>query len=303
MRARISRRGRGAAVALVIVFGAVPVTASAGRWASASCTVPTLSSPARAAGDRAARGYIAERGREFAHDLMGYRRGPKLPRPTRKERRRIAEERSARLEFALNPSRLLIRRLLRDHSKAVRNSYDLIGIALTPLEVRTVNFELRFQDATGLVDAYAARCARRDDGGAYFSYHPVRAQLFVVNVTRHVDRYLDAYQERFRYRLLLRVRRVRFNLRTLNHVEDRVDADLASGWFDRHKLNLVLFGIDEERNAVVIGLHSPSRRAARILRRRYGAAVWMDPSPSGLVGPAYTPAQVKRWARCVSIPR
>jgi hypothetical protein len=106
----------------------------------------------------------------------------------------------------------------------------VLGIALTPLEVRTENFESAFQDATGLVDDYAARCAHRADGGAYFTDHPGRGELFVINVTRHVDRYLDA-------------------------------------------------GIDEEANVVVIGLRNPSARAARILRRRYGPAVRMDPHP------------------------
>lgn len=208
---------------------------------------------------------------------MGYRHGPRLPRPSRKERREIADERASRLQFALNPNRLLIRRLLRDRSPTVRNSYDLYGFALAPLELRTVNFEERFQDSTARVDKYAARCGRRHYGGAYFSYRPARPQLFVVNVTTRVDHYLDAYQARFRYGRLLRVRRVRFSEITLERVQNKVDADWDSGWLKRRKLDVTSTGLDDEQNAVIVTLSNPSRRAARILRRRYGPAVRMDP--------------------------
>jgi DNA-binding transcriptional ArsR family regulator len=262
---------------VVCLLAVVPVSGSAA--AMAHCRVPKLSEAKRAAGAREAHRYMRQRRREFRHDLMGYRRGPKLPPPSRRERRRITDERGARLMFALNPSRLLIRRLLRDHSRAVENSYDELGIALTPLEIRTVRFEYRFQDATGLIDTYAERCARKDDGGAYFSYRRGRGQLFVVNVTRRVDHYLDAYQLRFRYGPLLRVRRVQFSLRALSHAQAKLNRDWDNGRLARDHIDVVSTGIDEERNAVVVDLSNPSRRTARILRRRYGQAVYMDPHP------------------------
>jgi hypothetical protein len=260
---------------LLLALGAVP--------SFARCHVPTFSAKTHAAGDRAARRYARERRREFRHDLMGYRQGPKLPRLTRKERREIADERASRLQFALNPNRLLIRRLLRDRSRTVRNSVDLIGFALAPLEVRTVDFEDRFQDSTARVDEYTARCGRRHYGGAYFVYRRARPQLLVVNVTAHVDRYLDALEAHFRYQKLLRVRRVRFSEIALQRVQNRVDADWDRGWLARRKLDISSTGLDDEQNAVIVSLSNPSRRAARILRRRYGPAVRMDPNPETLV--------------------
>src|SRR5581483_7813624 len=137
-----------------------------------------------------ARRYIAERRREFSPDLMGYRRGAPLPPPDSQERQTIADQRAERQQFGLNSSRLLIRRLLRDHSKPVEKSWDWIGIPLTALELRTLKFELGFQQSTGLVDSYAEHCAHQDDGGAYFTYHARRPSLFVINVTRDVEPYL-----------------------------------------------------------------------------------------------------------------
>ena len=258
-------------VALSVATGA---TAS-----SAGCPVPTLSAAKRAAGNRAAEQYVRERHDEFNANLMGYRRGSRLPRETRHERRTIADQRATRLQFALNPSRLLIRRLLRDHSRAVRKSHSVIGIALTPLEVRTIEFELHFEQATTPIDRYSARCARGDAGGAYFSRHRGRAELRVVNVTRDIGRYLDAYRSRVRYGLLLRVRRVRFSVVALKRVQQRLDGDWLRGDLARLNVEVVSTGIDDERNAIEVDLSNPSPTAAATLRQRYGRAVHMNPHP------------------------
>jgi hypothetical protein len=80
-------------ISLLLALGAAPSDAK-------SCKVPTLSAKAHAAGDRAARRYARQRRREFRHDLMGYRQGPKLPKPSQDERREIAYQRATRLGSA-----------------------------------------------------------------------------------------------------------------------------------------------------------------------------------------------------------
>ena len=96
---------------------------------------------------------------EAAPDLMGFRRGPKLAPPTRRERHKIRLKRSERRFFGLNPSALLVRRLMRDHSRRSVIS-QLVGIRVTRLEERELNFQDRIEDALREVDRYTSRCAR-----------------------------------------------------------------------------------------------------------------------------------------------
>jgi hypothetical protein len=208
---------------------------------------------------------------------MGFRRGPRLPPPSPAERRQISIQRAERLLFALNPSRLLIRRLLRDHSPVVRKGLDLVGARLTPLELRTENFEQGpFQQALSRVDAYGSRCARQDHGGIFTSERPRQPMLLTVNVTRAVSYYLAHYRSNFRYGILLRVQRVRFSLATLGRVQARITSDWNRG---RVHLGINRIALNVQANRIDVGLGHPSHRAARILRRRYGPAVHMDPNP------------------------
>jgi hypothetical protein len=269
----------GIAIAASVLLFVLRVGAGA-TASAAACRVPTLPAGTRAAGAQAARRYVEERHREFGPGLMGYRRGPKLPPATPRERREIADQRAARLQFGLNPSSRLIRRLLRDKSEAVRNSYSLIDIALTPLEVRTVKFELHLEGVTALVDRYSAHCARGDDGGTYFARRRGRGELLVVNVTRNAGHYREAYRARFRYGSLLRVRRVRFSVIALKRVQQKVDRDWSRGDLARLGVDVVSTGIDDQRNAVGVDLSNPSARAAAILRNRYGPAIRMNPRPA-----------------------
>ena len=260
------------------IVATCPLAAALTRPQTArSCLVRALPLAARVSGDRAARRYIAERRREFAPGLMGFRRGPRLPPPSPAERRQIFLQRGERLLFALNPSRLLIRRLLRDHSPVVRKGLDLVGARLTPLELRTENFEQgAFQKAIYMVEAYGSRCARQDYGGIFTSERPRQPMLLTVNVTRAVAYYLARYRARFRYGILLRVRRVRFSLATLNQVYARISSDSSHG---RLHLNINRVALNVQANRIDVGLGHPSRRAARLLRRRYGPAVHVDPNP------------------------
>jgi hypothetical protein len=98
------------AVAALLLVVAPPAAAAA------PCPVEPLPEEVLRSGDDAVERYRELRRRQFTPDLMGYRDGPALGPPSPKERRAIRRALRFRRIFGLNTKRLLIRRLLRDHS-------------------------------------------------------------------------------------------------------------------------------------------------------------------------------------------
>jgi hypothetical protein len=74
------------------------------------------------------------------------------------------------------------------------------------------------------------------------------------------------------------MRVVRHTLDYLEEVRERISEDWDR--LEERGLNLSSLAVDVEGNRVEVTLRNPSRRARRILAKRYGEAVWMDPEPT-----------------------
>ena len=233
------------------------------------CSVAPLSKAELREGDAASRRFRALQTRERAPDLMGFRSGPRLPEPSARERRRIREWSGERRFFGLNPSHLLVRRLMRDHSSRSRTSF-VIGIKVTRIEERDLLFRTRIDDALGRVDAYGKRCARDTWADVYLDHGRWPARYRVVALFKGpLAAQRRALTRRYRFRQLMDLRRVRYSLRELLAVQRDIDWD---EWKARgFEINNT--GIDSERNAVVVGMEHPSKAAREAFRERYGRAV------------------------------
>jgi hypothetical protein len=146
------------AIAVAVVVLLLPGAGSA----KSACTVAPLSQTVLRHGVASVRHFRELLARERGADLMGFRRGPRLKPPSAHERSQIEDARSLRRQFGLNPSTLLIRRLIRNHSRRSQVDDDRPW----PAEFRVV---IRFKGPLGV-----HRAALR----TRFRYHgllPVRA--------------------------------------------------------------------------------------------------------------------------------
>jgi hypothetical protein len=260
----------GRRVLLLVALALVPAGAAS---AAAPCPVKRLPAEVLREGDAAVERYRERRALQFTPDLMGYRDGPALGPPSRRERRRIRRAIEFRRDFRLNTSRLLVRRLLRDRTPAVRRTVGDWGLPLTPLEVRELGFRRMVQDTNGPVQSYAGRCARRVSGGTYLDQDAPNGIEVVLSVVSGKERHLEALRPRYRLRGLLRVRRVRFTERHLRSVSDEIAEDF--GEID----SLYSTSLSIRHNRVLVGLRNPGPGDQRLLRRRYGPALrfWTVP--------------------------
>jgi hypothetical protein len=147
------------------------------------------------------------------------------------------------------------------------------GPALGPpaAKERDLDFRTRVQNSTRPVHRYVDRCAHRVSGGIHIGQGHPRGIHVVVSVVGGRARHVAALGSRYRFRGLLRVRRVRFTERRLRSVQDRVGDDfgeLRALGVDVRASTLVI-----ARNRVLVGVKEVSRRDRRLLRRRYGPAV------------------------------
>jgi hypothetical protein len=237
-----------------------------------SCDLPPLPAAERREARQEMRRQERRRRIQAAPDLQGYRDGPRLRPPSKRERRRIRVARSVRRGFGLNPSRLLIRRLFRaDRSQIVlRDLYG--GQPLTPVEARDVGFQVfRVIQSQGRVERYGRRCAPDAYAGVYpISRWPEGITLQVL-FTRNVGAHAHRLRRLHRYAPLLRFRTVRFTKRELLALQERIDDDWEQ--LERDGIDISATGIDVAHNAVVIYMPEPTRAARAELRRRYGRGV------------------------------
>ena len=241
------------------VVAATAAAPGAPVQAGAHCSVAPLSKSELRDGDAASRRFRALQTRERAPDLMGFRYGPRLPPPSPRERRRVRELSHERRFFGLNPSHLLVRRLMRDHSPRSRTSL-LVGIQVTRIEERDLLFRTRIEDALGKVDRYGKRCAPDTWADVYLDYTPWPARYRVVALFNGpLAAHRRALARRYRFRGLMDFRSVRYSLRELFAVQRDIDRDW-DGWKARgFEINNT--GIDPERNVVVVGMEHPTRAA------------------------------------------
>jgi hypothetical protein len=239
--------------------------------AAAPCPIERLPDETLRTGDDAVERYQGLRRLQFTPDLMGYRDGPALGPASPRERRAIRHALRFRRLFGLNQSRLLVRRLLRDRSPAVRRSAADLGTPLTALEQRDFDFRIRLQNGTASVRRYVDLCARRVSGGIHLDQDDPDGIHIVVSVVAGRGRHLEALRARYRFRALLRVRRVRFTERRLNSVMDRITGDLDElRRIGVHVRSVTLLIV---QNRVAVTLRDGSRRDRRLLRRGYGPVV------------------------------
>ncbi len=229
------------------------------------------------AGDAAVRHYRRDRRRQFAPDLMGYREGPPLPPPSEWEQTEIEESVRFRKTFALNTSRLLIRRLLRDRSKEVEDSITRFSVPLAPPEARGMSFRDELRSSRKPLLAYMSQCAKDEDGGLYLADLVPKGVVLVVNVTGRPRHHLRELRARFAHRGVMRVRKVTYSERYLRALSNRLvkDSDALEG----RGLDISEVAVDVELNRVAVGLKNPSPMARRVLVQRYGRAVYMEPRP------------------------
>jgi hypothetical protein len=248
--------------------------ASAGT-ASASCPVPRLTDSQRHAANVRVQRQFHRRKRERAHDLMGYRDGPRLGPPSRSELRRISYARENRLFFGgLNPNRLLVRRLLRDHSGRVVRGWDGLEFPMTRIEQRDMAFQERVISSQGTVERFGKRCARRTYAGEFPTVRwPAGIRIHVL-FTGHLRRNARRLAARYPYERLVIVRRARFTLVQLNAVDRRIERDHEE--LERAGVDISIWGVDEEHNQVLLGVESITRAGRAEVRRRYGAKVRIE---------------------------
>lgn len=255
----------------LVVAGLLLLALAPEADAAAPCPIERFPDETLRAGDDAVERYQELRRLQFTPDLMGYRDGPALGPPSHRERRAIRHALRFRRFFGLSQSRLLVRRLLRDRSRAVRRSAADLGTPLTALEQRDFDFRLRVQNGTASVHRYVDRCARRVSGGIHLDQDDPDGIHIVVSVVAARDRHLQALRARYRFRALLRVRVVRFTERRLEALMDRLNGDVDE--FERLGVDVDSFGLSITHNRVFMEVEGLTRRERRLLRRRYGPAL------------------------------
>jgi hypothetical protein len=255
----------------------VPGATATGSEPHGRCKLAPLSGTVLKNGAASVRDFRRIQARERRPGLMGFRRGPRLGKPSKAERERIEEAREVRRDFGLNPSTLLIRRLARDHSQRSRRSFFLPPLKVTALEERDLRFRDRFE-TSGLneVDRYIANCGRRADAGLYVeSDRPWPAPYRIVVLFKGpLERHRRLFRTRTRYHSLLPIRHARFSLHDFAAVQERLDADWDE--WKRQGFELNTQGFDVRRNAIVVGIANPSRRATKAFQARYGSAVILE---------------------------
>jgi hypothetical protein len=205
---------------------------------------------------------------------MGYRKGPRLSPPNARERE-IRDDKGFREQFHLNTSTLLIRRLLRH---APPHSNEQFGVPLTRVEQRDMAFRLRVQSTLGPVDRYRHLCAKGESVQEYL-YDRRTGVLVGANFTRSVVLHRRELEQRYRFRGLLRVRRVRFSDEDLASASNRVGRDWQNGVLAGLGLKVSSIGTDSEADRIIVDLENPSPHARKVLHDRYRDIVRMNPHP------------------------
>jgi hypothetical protein len=239
--------------------------------AGAACPVQRLPDEALQSGDEAVERYRELRRLQFTPDLMGYRDGPALGPPSPSERRAIRRALRFRRIFGLNETRLLIRRLLRDRSPAVRRAESDWGTPLTSVEERDFAFRMRLESSTLAVHDYVELCAGRVSGGIHLDQNARGGIRVVVSVVDGRAHHEEALRDRYRFRALLRVRVVRFTERRLKALMDRLNGDVDE--LERLGVDVDSFGLSITHNRVFMEVGGLTRRERHLLRRRYGPAL------------------------------
>jgi hypothetical protein len=234
------------------------------------CVVRKLAPEVRRAGERSVVTYHRLRRREYESDLMGFRPGPRLGSPSRTERRHIRASLTFRHTFKLNPSRLLIRRLLRAHGRGVDPEGGGTGVPLAAPELRDLAFRSRVEAATVRLSRYGRRCAEGSFAGLYLVDRR-SGVLAVTRFTTHLRRHRLEVRRRFRYGALLRVRAARFTMSRLLAVQRRIEDDDA--YLRSRGIEVGATDVDVVRNRVEIELRRAPSGAGRYLSHRYRGAV------------------------------
>jgi hypothetical protein len=238
------------------------------------CRVAPLSPSVLRRGAASVRHFRRIEAAERAPGLMGFRRGPRLGAPSKAEQIRITEAREERSTFGLNPSTLLIRRLARDHSHRSVESHWLRPLRVTAIEERDLSFRDRVEISLREVDRYVAHCARKAYAGLYIDYRWPAEYRIVVLFKGPLEGHRSAFLTHTRYHSLLPVRHARYSLRDMGVVQERLDADWDE--WKRQGFELNTQGFDARRNAIVVGIANPSRRATEAFHARYGSAVILE---------------------------
>jgi hypothetical protein len=170
----------------------------------------------------------------------------------------------------LNPSTLLIRRLLRAHGRGVDPEGGGTGVPLAAPEVRDLEFRRRVEDAVVRLVRYQQRCATRSSAGLYLFDR--RSGVFVgVRFTIGVRHHRLQMLRRFPYGALLRVRSARFTLKQLSAVQRRIEEDDA--FLRSRGIEVGATDLDIVRNQVAVELRRAPSGAGRYLSHRYGGTV------------------------------
>lgn len=261
----------GALIAEVMATAVAATGSGAQAHDATKCSVKPLPRAELREGEAATRRFRSLQTRERAPDLMGFRYGPRLPPPSPRERRLIREWSQERRFFGLNPSHLLVRRLMRDHSPRSRTSF-VLDLKVTRIEERDLRFRTRIEDALGKVDRYGRRCAADTWADVYLDYRPWPARYRVVALFKGpLAAHRRALARRYRFHQLMHLRSVRYSLRELFAVQRDIDRDWDEWKARGFEINNT--GIDPERNVVVVGMEHPTKAARAAFRERYGRAV------------------------------
>lgn len=255
----------------LVVAGLLLLALAPEADAAAPCPIERLPDETLRTGDDVVERYQELRRLQFTPDLMGYRDGQALAPPSPSERRAIRRALRFRRIFGLNETRLLIRRLLRDRSPAVRRAESDWGTPLTSVEERDFAFRMRVESSTWAVHRYVELCAGRVSGGIHLNQNARGGIHVVVSVVAGRAHHVEALRDRYRFRALLRVRVVRFTERRLQALMDRLNGDVDE--IERLGVDVDSFGLSITHNRVFMEVEGLTRRERRLLRRRYGPAL------------------------------
>jgi hypothetical protein len=204
---------------------------------------------------------------------MGYRRGPELAPPSPRERRKIRRSLEFRHTFRLNPSVLLIRRLLRAHGHGVDPAGGGTGVPLAALELRDLKFRSRVERASVRLTRFQRLCAGRTSAGLYLFDRRVGAYV-AARFTSNLRARRRQMLRRFEFGPVLRVLPARFSLRDLTSVQRRIEDDEA--FLATRGIEVGATDIDVARNRVGIELKRGGASGRRLMLRRYEHAVEFD---------------------------
>jgi hypothetical protein len=176
--------------------------------------------------------------------------------------------------YALNPNRLLIRRLLRDHSRVVQRAWNYVDFPATAIEQRDMAFQDRFINSQGVIERYGPKCARDTYAGEYPTQRwPGGVHLYVL-FTGDLRRQERAFRARYPYARMMTVRRARYTVADLKATEKRVERDWDDGDLDRAGIHATTLYVDDgATNRVIVGLKRVTRAKRAELHRRYGPMV------------------------------